>query len=290
LHRRSSRTVRGNDALTQYREQVVRGLLKEDETLLYGNLIVSDQSEWSMQSSVPLFSFSDRAVSLSAAELRKERDKRTEAHRAAANDLTVLASREEDPAKKGKIERAAELNDAIAQTLQQLSFEALEDAPTPYSKRIVRERELEQLQRESNQLRARRWRVVLPKTRRVLDERLVVIGLRTDTLRQEIAALVREEEEATERARGPWRALNDAKRMLAEEDGRAKFKQLEPDIRSRLCGRWRACEQVKQFEDEVALTMAIGDVLMTLGATLLIASISVLVVKIGVKKFCNCPS
>jgi hypothetical protein len=34
--------------------------------------------------------------------------------------------------------------------------------------------------------------------------------------------------------------------------------------------------------------MAIGDVLMTLGSTLPVASLAVLVVKIGIKKFCNC--
>jgi hypothetical protein len=42
------------------------------------------------------------------------------------------------------------------------------------------------------------------------------------------------------------------------------------------------------YEDETALTMAIGDALMTLGSALPIATLAVLVVKIGVKKFCNC--
>jgi hypothetical protein len=36
--------------------------------------------------------------------------------------------------------------------------------------------------------------------------------------------------------------------------------------------------------------MAIGDVLMTLSATLPVATLAVLVVKIAVKKFCNCPA
>jgi hypothetical protein len=297
LHLRSPRNVRGNDALTRYRELIVRDLLKEDEALLYGNLIVSDQSEWSMQSSSQLFSFANKALSLSVAELRRraearqqERQQRIETHRKVACDLRALAEHEKDVVKINRLRRTAELNDAMGQTLQQLSLEALEETPTTYSKRIVRERELKELERERKLLTGRRWRVVLPKTRRELDERLLVVERLADTLRQEIALFVREEEEATERARAPWRALNDAKRMLAEEGGRAKFKQLEPDIRSRLCGQWRACEQVKKFEDEVALTMAIGDVLMTLGATLPIASISALVVKIGVKKFCNCPS
>ena len=44
------------------------------------------------------------------------------------------------------------------------------------------------------------------------------------------------------------------------------------------------------YEDETALTMAIGDALMTLGSALPIATLAVLVVKIGVKKFCNCPA
>ena len=77
--------------------------------------------------------------------------------------------------------------------------------------------------------------------------------------------------------------------MLVEADGRAKFNQLVPDIRARLCEQWHACEQVKRYEDETALTMAIADV-MTISATLPIATVAVLVVKIGVKKFCNCPA
>ena len=44
------------------------------------------------------------------------------------------------------------------------------------------------------------------------------------------------------------------------------------------------------YEDETALTTAIGDVLMTLGSTLPIATLVVSVVKIGVKEFCNCPA
>jgi hypothetical protein len=262
--------------------------------LLFGNLIVSDQSEWEIPS-IPMYALSGWGLTAEGRRRRsqarqQERQQRIEAHCNAARDLRMLADHQNDVAKKGRLERSAALNDAIAQTLQQLSWEALEDTPTPYSKRIVRERELEELEREHDELAGRRWRVVLPKSRSALDERLVVVGRRVDTLRQEIAALVREEEEATERARGPWRALNEAKRMLAEEEGRAKFKRLEPDIRSRLCGQWRACEQVKRYEDETALAMAMGDVLMTLGSSVPVATLAALVVKIGVKKFCNCPA
>jgi hypothetical protein len=51
-----------------------------------------------------------------------------------------------------------------------------------------------------------------------------------------------------------------------------------PDIRTRLCSQWHACEQVKRYEDEMALTMAIGYVLMALSSTLLVATLAVLVV------------
>jgi hypothetical protein len=54
--------------------------------------------------------------------------------------------------------------------------------------------------------------------------------------------------------------------------------------------QWHACEMIKQYQDETALTMAIGDVLMTLGAAVPVATVATLVVKIGVKKFCNCPA
>jgi hypothetical protein len=85
-------------------------------------------------------------------------------------------------------------------------------------------------------------------------------------------------------------ALDEAKRMLAEADGRDKFNRLVPDIRTRICTEWHACEAIKQYQDETALTMAIGDVLMTLGAALPIATVATLVVRFGIKKLCDCPA
>ena len=124
----------------------------------------------------------------------------------------------------------------------------------------------------------------------MLNERFRIAGRRIEVLRRELAAPEVEEKQAAERARPEWEALEKARRMVAEVDGRAKFNELVPDIRTFLCAQWHACEQVKKYEDETALTMAIGDVLMTLSSTLPVATLAVLVVKIGVRKFCNCPA
>ena len=36
--------------------------------------------------------------------------------------------------------------------------------------------------------------------------------------------------------------------------------------------------------------MAVGDVLMTLSSTVPVATLAVIVVRIGIKRFCNCPA
>jgi hypothetical protein len=94
------------------------------------------------------------------------------------------------------------------------------------------------------------------------------------------ALLARDEEDLYRSLSDHYRWFN--KRMIDEEEGRAKFNALVPDIRTRLCTQWHACEQVKRYEDEASLAMAIGDVLMTQSSTLPVATLAVLVVKIGV--------
>src|SRR5262245_29760125 len=49
----------------------------------------------------------------------------------------------------------------------------------------------------------------------------------------------------------------------SEERGRRIFASLIPSIKQALCQQWRACEETKKYDDEAALAMAIGDVLVT---------------------------
>ena len=78
-----------------------------------------------------------------------------------------------------------------------------------------------------------------------------------------------------------------AEREFAEQ-GRSIFQGLIPDIRSALCEQWHACEKIKRYEDQTSLGMAVADVLATVVTAAPVATVSALVVKMGLKKFCNC--
>ena len=78
------------------------------------------------------------------------------------------------------------------------------------------------------------------------------------------------------------------KQRMWENSGRKQFAAINPLIRSALCEQWHACEKVKLYEDQTQLAMAVGDVLAATLSGLPIATISALVVKLGLKKFCNC--
>jgi hypothetical protein len=180
------------------------------------------------------------------------------------------------------------LNEAIAQTLDAVNWEALEDDPTPEEQRTACEEAIKEAERERKKLAARRRRVWPWRPHRALNERLGAVAKRLQSLQAELKASAHEEKEAKARSKREREALEEAWRMVAEADGRDRFNKLVPDIRTRLCEQWHACEMIKQYQDETALTMAIGDVLMSLGAAVPVATVAALVVKIGVKKFCNC--
>jgi hypothetical protein len=274
----------GGEPVMRHRKPDYRELLKLSEGDLYRRL--SDPNAWDP----PDIMF---AIGISPApfpeEIRQDRQARVIEHRRVANDLRRLAAAEPDLEKRSKYESAARLNDGLAETLEHLLRDALEDEKTAAEKRAACARELRSLEREQKLLTQQRSGVVLPPKRRRNDKRLGEINQRVTALRERMPQLQVEETKAWARAQPDRQALDDARQMVAEENGRARFKQLEPDIRARLCKQWRACEQVKHYEDEVALTMAVGDVLMTLTATVPVATLAVIVVKIGIKKFCNCP-
>ena len=222
-------------------------------------------------------------------EIRQERKSRIKEHRQAANELRSLAKAEQDADRRATLERTAQLNEDLAQTLEVVAGEALEDVLSPHNKRMSCVECIAKLNEERRELEARRYRVS-DQERRAIDGRLRTLADQLRHLDEENDRLRLEQHEATLRYWGELRHLDEAVRLVVEADGRAKFNALVPDIRTRLCTQWHACEQVKKYEDEAALMMAIGDVLMTLSATLPVATLAVLVVKIGVKKFCNCPA
>lgn len=284
-------------------------LLKEDDNVFYRN--VSDPTSWPLPhvpaalggEGTALASFASRPT---VKEILERRDRRAtqqarryaqeynqwkaQQHRALAHDLRYWAEKEQDAHKRRRFESAAHLNDTFAQTLEVLALDPMDDVPTAEENRAMCEYEVSQLQREHEKLTEQVRRSWFPQRRRALGTQLVDIGRHLDRRRKELPALQTAEREAAERSHQEWQALEEAKRLVAEGDGRAQFNELEPDIRRRLCAQWRACEQVKRYEDETALTMAIGDVLMTVGSAVPVATLAVLVMKIGVKKFCNCPA
>lgn len=75
-----------------------------------------------------------------------------------------------------------------------------------------------------------------------------------------------------------------------ENLGRSFFKSLRPRIENQLCQEWGACEKMKadKYVDEGQLSAVICDVLAASFSSIPVATVSVLIVKIGVKRFCKC--
>lgn len=73
------------------------------------------------------------------------------------------------------------------------------------------------------------------------------------------------------------------------ERGRQTFQSMLPKIVDCLCAKWGACDQLKKHEDDAQLASAVCDVLAAAFIGLPVTTISALVVKIGIKRICNCP-
>jgi hypothetical protein len=166
-----------------------------------------------------MFSIKTDRVRLRTAEsVREERQWRTKMHREQA--LTWRAQNEQDPDKRARFERAAQMNMALAQTLEALSREALEDVTTAYEESIRCEREISELYRRRVKLEARRRRAILSRTQRKRDEQLAEAADRIERLRREIKHLAIEQSKMIGDTNKEWRGLNEARDMLAEADGR----------------------------------------------------------------------
>jgi hypothetical protein len=136
-----------------------------------------------------------------------EQGQRAKGHRGAAVDLRELAAGQEDEEKRTKLERAAELNDALAETLEQLV--AARDEQHLALGRLLAEREGRQ--QPSHQRRPLRE----------MTEQVTANELQSNSLEDQLKALLAEERAATDKARADWTALEYAKGIVAEERGRA---------------------------------------------------------------------
>jgi hypothetical protein len=196
-------------------------LLALDEGYLYCNLV--EPSIW------PLPLLADQHVamavaflSLSAKQVVADRRRRMEAHQTAARDLRVLASNETDGEKRNKLTCAAELNEALAQTLGRLLLAALEDEPTAHEKRVACEAELAALRKE-------RMLLGLHTSAAPQSGQLAPLESRIGNLEKERWLLLEAEHDASDRLMIEWEKLNAARRLLVEERGRERFRRLEPD-------------------------------------------------------------
>ncbi len=74
-----------------------------------------------------------------------------------------------------------------------------------------------------------------------------------------------------------------------EENGRRVFEHLTPRLRRLICDEWGGCEKLARYSDESALAVAVCDtIIATKVVPLPAATLAVLVVRIGVKRLCNC--
>jgi hypothetical protein len=72
------------------------------------------------------------------------------------------------------------------------------------------------------------------------------------------------------------------------EDGKLIFENLLPAIKKTLCEEWDACRKVDEYEDPAELVVVIADCFSAATFGVPGFTISLLVVKIGVKKLCGC--
>jgi hypothetical protein len=74
------------------------------------------------------------------------------------------------------------------------------------------------------------------------------------------------------------------------EYGKSWFKHQIPKIREALCEQWKLCDKLDDpcLNDRIMLVATVASILVTLYTNKPVLLISVLVCKIGVRKFCEC--
>lgn len=75
-----------------------------------------------------------------------------------------------------------------------------------------------------------------------------------------------------------------------EDEGKWLFRNLEPKLRQALCVHWETCQKLNKgkYENEGELAAVLCDILSTALTGVPITILSVLMVKIGLKRFCKC--
>lgn len=77
----------------------------------------------------------------------------------------------------------------------------------------------------------------------------------------------------------------------ARKHGQESFDALRRKVFLELCEKWKACEKldrVKQSGDEIDIAVVISDVLAAALVGFPVAILTVILMKIGVKRFCKC--
>lgn len=71
--------------------------------------------------------------------------------------------------------------------------------------------------------------------------------------------------------------------------GKEWFEEQKNLLRTKLCSEWRITDKMnhKKFEDKITLASAIAAVLSPLGLVIPSIIIAVLIIKIGIRNFCN---
>ena len=73
--------------------------------------------------------------------------------------------------------------------------------------------------------------------------------------------------------------------------GREKFQTLRPRLRVKICEEWELCKKIDDsiLQDEVNLVIAIADILSTITTGIPPFLVASILVRIGLRNFCNCP-
>lgn len=86
----------------------------------------------------------------------------------------------------------------------------------------------------------------------------------------------------------------DKKRMLKTgeetQEGRKLFKSIEPSLKKLICHEWEYCSKRNnpEFNDNINLVAAIGDVVATLSIGIPPFLIASILIRKGLNKFCEC--
>jgi hypothetical protein len=73
--------------------------------------------------------------------------------------------------------------------------------------------------------------------------------------------------------------------------GKKAFAKIRDDLHVKICEEWKLCDKIDDpmLQDQVNLAIVIADTIMTIKTGIPPFIISTILVKIGLRDFCNCP-